>query len=175
MSTTETRPFDFREVPPSGTELIRYPLGVHPNGSPTEPGIALAGIARNLLSDRMTNAPEIIQEAITVDLKKVIRHEDGSYELVPRPSVRGVPSRINTRPGRFGKLNALGADILASAFAGESAYENAPDQVIWDALLQACIQTEARGHALRTLCDATASLICLRVGILIDPFTLAWE
>lgn len=172
---TATRSFTPREVPPSGSEHLRFPLGVHPNGSVAQPGDALAGIVKNLLSERVTNAAQIVPEPVEIELKKVVRGEDGSYRLVSRPSIRGVPTRHNTRPGRFSKLDAQGADILASAFAGESAYEHAPDHAIWEALLQACIQTDAKGHALRTLCDATAALLCLRLGLVVDPFKLAWE
>jgi hypothetical protein len=170
-----SRSFRPEDVPPSGSATIRLPLGVHPNGSTGEPGTVLANIAWNEMLERQKEAPlPHPPETVEIELKKVVRTKDG-YKLADRPSVKAVPQRLNTRPGKFTSLDVEGADILASFLLGQEAYELAPDRLVWQSLLEAVEQTEATGHALRKLCDAVALAVCTRAGAVLEAQHLRWE
>jgi hypothetical protein len=170
-----SRAFRVEDVPASGADLIRWPIGVHPSGRTGEPGTVLSGIAWNLMLTRQQDAPlPEPPEVVEIELKKVVRTEDG-YKLVERPNVQAIPTRRNDRPGRFTSLDVSGADLLASFLLGEEAYGNAPDRLVWEALLAACQQTGASGHALRKINDAVTLTILARAGVIVQANQVRWE
>lgn len=177
MTTTETRTFNPYDVPATGSaDVSRFPVGVSPAGHTGPPDQVYANLLSNLVADRQNEQPQIIPETVVVELFKVVRSDKtGEYALVQRPGVRAVPTRANTRPGRFGTVKAQGIELLNDAFLGGEAWEKARDADIWEALLAACKDVQAQGRALRMLCDLTALLILARAGIVTTADRLAWE
>lgn len=175
-TTRDPRSFDPYAVPATNSRRSRWPVGISPAGHVGRPDETYANLVSGLVADRQTEQPQVLPEAITVELFKVIRDDTtGRYALVERPGVRAIPTRTNTRPGRFAAVETEGVELLNDFLLGREAWEKARDDEIWEALLAAAQDVEAKGRALRQLNDLTAVAICARAGVIVHTYDLAWE
>jgi hypothetical protein len=167
--TSPNPTYDPYEAPPAGEATSRFALTATPAGRGL-PSLAavVSQVYRNLLADRLREAPPPLPEPVTVVLKFPVRDEDG-WRLAHRGEVRGVPSAAPNRPGKFAKLT-VGPNLLDEAFLGieGGAFEKARDDAIWESLIALCRDLDPTPDVVRSLVDSVASLVCLRAGLIAD-------
>jgi len=164
------RAYALESVPEAGDEESRYLLGQTSSGWNVSRRIDSVASAYLQLASRLREKTADLSPAfVEVDLHYVGRRADGSYVLVKRGTVRAIPKKAKTKSGRFSRPSATGGALLDRIFLGE---EDARDELIWAALLALCSAEAPTGRVLRDLNDATAELMCLRAGLVVDRRSL---
>jgi hypothetical protein len=167
------RAFSLYDVPATTNSESRYLVAQTSEGwSVSRRADACGNAWSKLLLDRQSEAVDQRPAFKEIELKYVgFSAATGEYVIVPRGTVRAVPTKEPTASGRFRKLKASGGALLDEAFLGEDVRPDA----LWNALLEMAEQERPEGRTLRTLNEAVALLVLLQAGICLDARALPQE
>ncbi len=159
--------FDPATVPPlPGPESRFEGLPTNPSGY-AMPGTQVAADSWTILFDRLKDKAEPIQpEFVSVNLMFCGRDvTSGEYVLLPRGTIRAVPTLKNKREGRFGRGGKETAGAILDALF-ESGAPGVRDDAVWSALQEWAQRTQPDGTTMRRVSDLTALACLYRAGIL---------
>jgi hypothetical protein len=159
--------YDVFSVPPVGDSVSsRFAVATSPGGWGTSPSTNVAAVASQLIARLVAEAPPALPPSKTVSLKRVRPTNNGTFELIDRGTVTGVPTLASRVPGKFSRLTSSAGALIDELLLGAgSGFESARDDDLWEALKETCETLGAGGEEARSLSDAVAIAVLCRHGL----------
>jgi hypothetical protein len=161
LKTDNFTAYDPHAIPARDDERTRFALEVSPSGVVQDPGLTALTVWETLLRERLKETSPAV-EPVTVELKRVLRLDDGTYVLAPlsRP-VTFVPAHKPRRESKHKKYEAGGAyldNLLLKNFS------QGRDDYVFEAALAAARELKLRGPALRRISVLACQIVLSRAG-----------
>ena len=128
-------------------------------------------MAKRGLLDALRRIQGLGHEVREVALRYVAK-AGTDWAMFERGSVRGEVTAEPVRPGRFTKTKVSGAALLDELLIGGDAFVQAPDHLVWAALLKAVRELNPRPRSARAINDAVCRAVLIRAGLDVPPWKL---